>query len=106
MLNKLLTLIPEKLRSRKLGVVTAGSAILIEAESLGIPISPELKAILLTVLWAVYLIVMAVVDGIAAYRTGGIKAVAEVLETNLAEIKKGPGAESSTDPSSVDKPEG
>jgi hypothetical protein len=91
-MEKIVELIPERLRSRKLGFSAVLVYILTQLKTFGIEISPELQAYLITGVGSLWMLIQGIQDIVTAWRKGGINAAVEVV----AEAIK----------PAVDKPEG
>lgn len=78
-MDKIIELIPERLRSRKLAMTGTLLYLITQLKSYGIEISPELQAYLLSGTGALWLFMQGVQDIVTAWR--GKPAVAEASKT-------------------------
>lgn len=67
-MDKIIGLIPERLRSRKLAMAAVVIYILTQLRSFGIEISPELQAELITWVGGGYITIQGIVDIVKAWR--------------------------------------
>lgn len=67
-MDKIIELIPERLRSRKLAMASVVIYILTQLRSLGIEISPEFQAELITWVGGGYITIQGIADIITAWR--------------------------------------
>lgn len=88
-MDKIMALLPERLRSRKLGFAAALIYILTQLKQFGIEIDPELQAQLIAWVGGGYITIQGLIDlvkeAIKAWRSGGIAAAAKEV---VSAVKK------------------
>ncbi len=68
MWDKIWSMVPEKLRSRKLFAATVGTYLTSASEQLHIDLDPQVKGYMLMALWVAYIVVQGIVDAIKAWK--------------------------------------